>query len=318
MDTITIEVEGSISNPYCLNKLKRTTDEFEQTTFKGYLGKMLVISSSLKTVITGSIPKHLQGNNIHPLKYAEIIDGVMSLGKQLGIDIRKGTIRRLDISTVINVPDVVKSYFIHLAYAPKKKRTEFINSLYFISSTKISFYDKIKEMKSKSDTIPINYRSGHWMRIEVTIKALFIRKWSEKNLNEYLTVSDLMTPEIYIKLINECQKQVASIVWDDIVTCNEDQITSIKELKDYLIVKGIEQSGGMAKVLSLIDEFKYKNKSWGPVQRSRCKAGFKELCSKYQTNIEASIKEKHFYDTLNEAYHWMREDVNKNHLSSFQ
>jgi hypothetical protein len=312
IDTINISVESPVSDINLLNGLKQEIDQFGLISYTGYLDCMWVKSFENRTIIIGNLAKYVMGNNIETLSYTDLMGGIDMLGAELGIPIWDGKIIRIDIGTTLPVIDPVKSYLAHLADYPRMKRMSLANSLYFGEKPlAIVFYDKLKEMRSKNHQIPPEFINGNWMRIETRFHSGFLRKWAESNSDGSRRVSDILSPTIYKKLVNEWHKQINVISWDNLITTKEGRINNVKDFGHYLLCKGIESIGGMSKFCELLDQLKYTSKSFGSSQRSRYKKDIKQLLITFQPSYEESFTQKEFYSLVDLARSIVINDIPK-------
>ncbi|MCY0971043.1 phage/plasmid replication domain-containing protein [Chryseobacterium wangxinyae] len=226
-----------------------------------------------------SLPKLLKGENIFFLSYREILEALSIISRELNINIKNGTISRIDLFMDISTEYSAKKYFRYLGDS-KHYKMRFIvaeTSLYYknIKSREINFYDKIKELNNRKQYVPNEFLNKNITRVEVRYKT-FLKNILSRNLN----VIDLYNPENFLKLIDCFINDYKSIHKENKAILDFSKASSKKELLNQLAIAGIESLGGTQAVLEMIDASRTLTlDSVRPEYFSRRKAEIKEIAN---------------------------------------
>ncbi len=157
-----------------------------------------------KLSFNGSLPKFYQGNNIYHLDWNQTKDAIEMLSDNVGIDISKAILTRVDFGINIPVNHFVFEYTSCLLSFPRLGTMRFKDSVSFftdVNSRSIIFYDKIKEVnKARREIIyklPDDIFKKNILRYEIQLKRNLKNKFRLKQVK----VKDLFRPTIQKKLI---------------------------------------------------------------------------------------------------------------------
>lgn len=164
---------------------------------KTLLRNMAVYVDKDYIFVDGSIAKYLNMNNIEVFDFRNFPLAIRLLSDELGIDLRKAKIRRLDIASNIELNEEVSDYFPEL-YSLKyyQRDSGKKTTLRFFSNSdknNLVFYDKVKEFAKKNNGLIGNDTSlidtfGNLLRYELAI---------QKNPSKYLKIKDLRVEDMF-------------------------------------------------------------------------------------------------------------------------
>lgn len=224
------------------------TGEFYYT---GYLENLRISINSQRLAVKGSMPKFLTGNNFNTLTRSGIELCCEKINDSLGIDSNQAKVSRLDIADNILMDSKPSAYFPNLISAKHMKRLEVDkDSLYFKNNQRqLVFYDKAEESGS------LIKQSEHFGNCNVLrYECRYTRQVSQRFGLNKLTLNDLFSEELYMKLVEHWHGEYMSISKvsnDQKLPVKLDSIKSLKTLGTALL---IDSYGGKAELLKLIDQ----------------------------------------------------------------
>lgn len=146
--------------------------------------------------IEGSLARYYNGNNIDMFSWDSVENAINLLSHELGLPLREGIVRRLDVGVNFEVDNEVKSYFSELFHYDHHQRIhKQETTLRFENNSHrfcICFYDKKKEVlrkrqtRSVIDEISVR-RFKNLMRIELQIEErleLFLKRKDPVKVSE--------------------------------------------------------------------------------------------------------------------------------------
>ena len=172
----------------------------------------------------------------------------------------------------MNLNSYLKKYlscFGDLQYFKKGFHSE---SVYYSNSKKqIIFYDKLKEMANKKETIPDEYKQykGRVLRYELRFKSRI-----KDEFNKSVYISDLYNSDFYTSILNKWQEYYFLINRIPKINFNKMAYSTAGIYKDYLLTQFINEKG-LDIILNDIDTNRDKFKT--SVEASRCKDSIKKL-----------------------------------------
>lgn len=295
LDTIYIELSYQDYQSKTIS-LKNNSDTIDSETGEikfsvGYHDGIKVRKFKSKVRIECSLPRLLKGHNIYSLNYEEVMKALKLMEKKLGISLRNGIIRRLDIFLNVETEHEAENYFRYLASC-KYLTTRIIvgkTSLYFKNeSREINFYDKIAKILSDKQQVPFEYLGKNITRIENRYKNSFLVKKFGKNF----TVENLFDPHYFLLLINLFMTDYDLIYKENKAIADFTKITSKKELLVQLSNKGIEALGGVTEVLELIEASRYYNKNIRDEYFSRRKKEVRDIAQSKDFTMKMNLVEE--------------------------
>ncbi|WP_029277828.1 hypothetical protein [Pedobacter borealis] len=205
-----------------------------------------------KFVATGSLNKLFHGNNLVPISFKEVKNGLDSLYEVLKFDISDAKIKQIDIGHNLVMNQDVNSYLdlivAPVGFKPWKLSNE---TLYLKKNDNVSeivFYNKFKEAKSKNKTLMFN--NENILRYELKLK---------KNIKEILgdnSLVSLYNVDTYSKLIKAWYESYVSIPKITQPVSSKIQLASKKSLTDWLIKEGIKANGGIEVIFNAVTNSK--------------------------------------------------------------
>ena len=317
IDTIYIEVPIQY-----LKKLDNKSNTVDDKTGEiiysnGYKGCIKIRQFNDMVRIEASLSKVLFVNNIQSLTFLQMILALKKIEFELGINIREGIIRRLDIEYTFNTKYKPKEYFKYLGNSRYYTRFKTGGtSLYYKNNNReINFYDKIREMKSKRVIIPLEFKGKNIMRFECRYKNTFLRTFAKKNRLSILKISDLINPNIYLKLLKLTFKEYNSINKENELSATLSSISTKKKMIKELASVGIKSLGGAFKVQEMIDIAKTKSSLIPNEYFSRRKAEVRELAKENPFIEKSGIIDEIDYK-MQQLYNFKKTNIN-NKLDNF-
>lgn len=217
---------------------------------------------------------------ISPLPFEVMKDALDTLGSQLGIEIKKATIRRLDFGLNIITEHRPQIYTDRFIRYKEQRRSVMKGSLYFGLNNQqtICWYDKTSELKKhfeyKGITIPNNI-----LRYEV---RLMKKKSVSKELKINPEVRSLYDIEVYLRMIEIVETRYKNIVKEKPLENELGEFTTARALGDMCIAYAIKQIG-LERLLNKVDE-QMKLGTLSPQQPSRIRNKLMEVYNKTSTS----------------------------------
>lgn len=237
-----------------LTNVRKITDAHngQLVKYSGKLRNLIVEWSHSYLRISGSISKYYFGHNIFLLNRNEIKKAIDTINKDLGIDVSKSIIRRLDFACDLSVSTTVEKYYPFFSDKPYHLRSHTtLHSLYYTNSNRQTIiYNKGLQMEQElKKPLPIK----NLMRIECRFKTRFIKLILKQIKQEDLRLSDLSRQEIYGFFINQWEKEYRSIRKEFEPVFDLSKLKGPNEIIHLLAREGISNLGGVNKVLEIIN-----------------------------------------------------------------
>lgn len=254
MDNIPMINTGKMRDTY------QVKGEYGKITTYGSVKNMKVSFNEDRLTICGSICKYyFDGQNQSTLNWNQLREAIIQLGEDLEIPIMEGKLTRIDIGENFIMSKPVRAYYDRMVTTNYYKRIAQPNGLYFINGNrKITFYDKVREQKSKKTPIINSFQGENVLRYELSLM---------KNLDKYFNDSDLtvrklvIDEQFYDKLVRAwCEEFKAIQKCRDVIGFNENALFSVKAFKDQLSLKGIASMGGHMEVMKIVEDGKKENR----------------------------------------------------------
>ncbi|WP_319229676.1 phage/plasmid replication protein [Draconibacterium orientale] len=299
------DISSNIQNP-------RITEGQSQTGYmNGYLNNIKVTvlfhtSNELvsRLTITGSIPKFLYSNNLTTCSPTDIQTFIDSLSSALDIDVNEAIVTWLDFGLNFLVSRPIPEYIAAIKGYPRLPKTvyqgESVTMATMSRSKVITFYDKIKEIKSN----PSKNKHCHFPEGMLDLNILRYEVRYRKHVNrklkypESVKLKDLNNIKLHNHLFQILRTTFDEIEISELKFPTSDLTVSSGFLKTYLALIGLHYSGydDICRVIASQD-FDVKNLS---VKRSTLRAQLKKLASHsnklHESNIKSALEAQ--FDTL--------------------
>jgi len=221
--------------------------------------------------LVGSLPKFYFGNNIQTLTRHETQKALERLSDELGFDVGLAEMKRLDVSTVIEMSRQPSDYYDCLG---DKKRFERVqatkNTLYYNNhKQQLIFYDKTKEARAKNAEVPQQFAGKNLLRYESRYSGRL------KQQLPIVTVSALYDEVFFRKMVQDWHSEFASISKIQRMAMNCNGINTPKNAKDAILATLLQEKGQQG-----IDRILADLKADGTLsskQRSMIKSDLREL-----------------------------------------
>lgn len=192
---------------------------------------------------TGSLTKLHYGNNVQNLSFNQVQHTLSDFESIFEIPFEDAKIKRIDIAYNIQMDNPVNQYF-DLLTTPehyKLRLYEDETKYYESSKNKLSFYDKIEELRKDDRVNYVKYKHHHILKYEVSFTKNLV-----KNLNlPDLTMKNLREPKVYAQLINLWYQGYYSIPKLTKMLPSQLDCTSLSTFKESLINEGVRALGGV-------------------------------------------------------------------------
>jgi len=243
----------------------------------------------------------IYGSNFYTLSKEEVRRYLIRLQRDLGIDIFKGIIRRLDLQSTLKMIYNPASYFEVLGKHRYLIKSNILGStLYYNSKSKtkyktLLFYDKFKK---EGKNTPLKFIDGNYLRYEAQYYNKFLKGIAKKLSKEILTVQDLFDDEIYNKLIGYWYEDFEAIYKEQKTMFNANNINKPSDIDKLLASEGIKSIGSVEQVYKMIDAgLLMANKE--PSFKSKVKCRVKDIANSkkviiktpFLDELESKIKE---------------------------
>lgn len=218
---------------------------------KGNLRNLKVRITKSKIKIEGSIHVFCKGNNLESMSYHELKASIELLQDMLNLPVHDARVSRLDFSGNIPLKHPVESYFSYFGQKSRFKKQIFNTGVSYNSEELyLVFYDKIKELKHKRESIPEYFQGKNILRFEMR----FMRKLGKTfNLPE-VNVRNLIEPTFFNQLCHRWRQEFKSVAMDMISPMGLNPTGSKPKLIEQLAIKQLHLIG--------FDNFLQEISSW--------------------------------------------------------
>lgn len=197
---------------------------------------------------TGSLPQLLYHTNLIDLTLSDIQQAINELNTIIGIDISDAKVTRLDFACNIVMNNPVASYFkvlVHKSYCRVDK--DGCETLTFEGNgEEFSFYDKIAQLQSKGESIPVKYQDKYVLRYEMRVTERVAKKLG----CDIIKLSDLANEDFFCAIKERWYNEYVSI--DKLSYDIPDFDNNLSQFKDYLMALGIRKKG-LANIYEEVD-----------------------------------------------------------------
>ncbi|MCQ4139852.1 hypothetical protein [Chryseobacterium sp. EO14] len=202
---------------------------------------------AVRLSFNGSLPKFYYGNNLAQLDWITLRNAVDLLSATLCVDISDAVLTRVDFGFSFVLRKPITDFLVCISDYPRKNLLDCKTSKKFFSSVNaVSFYDKIKELKSKQKesyySLPEIIQRSKILRYEIQLKSSLNIIFNK----DVFRINDLFDRKIQIEIQNR---------WINMY--NKTNKISLSGNSHFLL----EEHNGIYKFLSYhgIEKVQYKN-----------------------------------------------------------
>lgn len=264
MDSVNlIDMSGGVVKlPHALSNVTDCLTDKGEHYITGNIKNMYVKIRGEACYVSGSLNKFLNGNSLVNMTRQDTQFAIEKLEDELELILGNFKVTKLEFGNCIEVENAPIDYIRLMDHVPRHKKFIMPNSVYFkIGSKKLSFYDKIKEMKEKNQPIPIQFEGKNMIKAEVERTRL------SKQFNKVVMATDLYQKDFFLMLENDWKNQLIGIK-----TMGSSKPTTLKmtssQYKDYVIAQFVELMGVEA-IIQSIDQDRSFFSSPKEVQRMK-------------------------------------------------
>lgn len=270
LDTVNLWLPNSQSAATMLRGLEREKEHVSTRTgevsFSGSLGNYKVASFNQGISFKGSLAKYHLGDNFQTLSRRDTQEAIESLSDNLGIDVGKAGVKRVDIAENLIMKHQHQAYYDLLGECSRFKRLSQPKSIYYQNGSKQSiFYNKVAEGKHRRQVLPKVWSGKQVLRYEYRL----MKKPHEQLDIPLITGKHLYDEGVYIKMIDAWYRHYLSINKIRLKGFTKDIMNDSKLLERQLMLKGLESYGGEQEFLKLIDRASNEGKFNNRMQAGR-------------------------------------------------
>lgn len=209
-----------------------------------------------KLIIEGSIHVFCKGENISPMTFSEFKEVIDELISMTGYPLLNARVSRFDFSGNILLKSIVTAYLTYFGEKSRYRKQVFDAGInYCTEELYLIFYDKIKELKRKRESIPEYFQGKNVMRFEMR----FMRKLGKTFKVQELTLKHLIDPAFFNKLCHRWRDEFKSIVMEMESPIGLNPTGSKPKLLEQLAIHQVNQIG--------IDNFLNEISSWQAIDK---------------------------------------------------
>jgi hypothetical protein len=248
------------------------------------------------TKISGSIPKFIHGNNLHPLNIQDIQKFQRYVQNFFKIESREFKVSRIDLGMNLEMNEHPSNYLFLIGGAVYKEYGHFEDTVYLKTKTKTNrIYDKSKEVALEMGDNHINEKRN-FLRLEFSIKNDIARHLKYP----FPTLYDLDKKTFIDACTNYVIREFEGIRFSSICP-NPKQIRTPKDFMDYLIICGVQylSNSEMEKLLKVLRKSKAFNQ---PYHVNRIRTNLKRKMKKHDLQSATRLVEElqnRFYQKIN-------------------
>jgi len=197
-----------------------------------------------KIYIKGSLPKNMFGTNIISPTRRQMQSYVCSMSNDLGLDLSKAKVNRMDSSANLPMSVSPTSYYHFIGNEDQYTRIEYPSSLLYTNKKHKAktLYDKIKWAEDKCFYIPPHLQSHHILRVEN-------RQLNNGTLGKILGLKQpnlwnvLYEDEHYETLVNTLICEMNNIPIQNNIRTSAKNVKSYGDMMDFAFAVATEQLG---------------------------------------------------------------------------
>lgn len=231
---------------------------------------------AVRISFNGSLSKFYYDNNLAQLDWITLENAVKYFSDNLGVNISDAVLTRVDFGFSFVLRKPIIDYLFCISDYPRKKLLESKTSKKFFSSVDaVSFYDKLKELKSNQKeeyfSLPEVIRNNRILRYEIQLTR------SLKNIfnKDVFIVSDLFDKKVQIEIQNRWINMYNKTNKVSLSGNSHFLLEERNGIFKYLSYHGIEKLK-YRKVLKIIENLNFKIKS-SSSKKSKMKASIKKI-----------------------------------------
>lgn len=207
---------------------------------KGNLRNLKVRITKSKIKIEGSIHVFCKGNNLESMSFHEFKASIELLQDMLNLPVNDARVSRMDFSGNIPLKHPVESYFSYFGQKSRFKKQIFNTGVSYNSEELyLVFYDKIKELKHKRESIPEYFQGKNMMRFEMR----FMRKLGKTFQVPELTAGMLKDRMFFNQLCLKWRQEFKSVAMEMVSPAGLIATGSKPKLLEQLAIKQLHQIG---------------------------------------------------------------------------
>ncbi|MFY9151773.1 MAG: phage/plasmid replication protein [Prolixibacteraceae bacterium] len=207
---------------------------------KGNLRNLKVRITKSKIKIEGSIHVFCKGNNLESMSFHEFKESLNLLEQMLQLPIENARVSRIDFSGNILLKHPVEAYFTYFGQKSRFRKQVMDNGIMYLSEELgLIFYDKIKELKHKRESIPEYFQGKNVLRFEMR----FMRKLGKSFQVPELTVGNLIEPSFFNQLCQRWRQEFKSVTMEMISPIGLNPTGSKPKLLEQLAIRQLHQIG---------------------------------------------------------------------------
>jgi hypothetical protein len=218
-----------------------------------------------------SLPKFRYGNNIEPLKHADIRSVLSDIESVLGVSVLDAYLSRVDIAQNIIMEHDCQCYFDQLLMKGNYKQQDYKPGVnFFNTEIGVYFYDKLKENARKYRAIvPDEFIGKNIIRNEFRIKKHLSELFNRHNIAKgNVTVGHLLDKKVYNHLVRLSYSHYLKITKGKVLIPSSELLNP-SDFKDFLAFKGIIACGGETRVRKTVQTSRKNNLYANPSQPRR-------------------------------------------------
>ena len=250
-DTVLLALVG-VRPPDLKTKLREPVVSYDAAggrTVKGWLGPAWVLTNPVGLFVRVSLPRYLFDTNAQPLPPRYVLDVVDRVGRDLGLTaqvVRAARVYRADVCVNLATRHTPDRYVDGLLDVPRMQRLPFGDGCTFVNSRRqLAFYDKVREIKSKSGHVPDGLSGAHVLRYEHRLKRNLAAQ-----MGGPVYAEDLAAPRVFGSFVRQAVARFATVqVRRSVVV---PPITGPSAVREWLEAVGLE-TVGLPNVIAAID-----------------------------------------------------------------
>lgn len=233
-----------------------THDYSGSVTVTGSLNGLKVSCNQWRvTVGGGSLCKWFLGDNIQTMTRADTHRAIERLSDELHLPMSRASVTRLDIGSNLITQHPAEVYFSHLGLLPWSKRLVEPSGLYYSKrDERLCFYNKIKEQRSKCETIPDTYRCKNVLRYEQRYTGHLTRVLKVPPIKG----ASLYDEEFYHYIINRWAQTYCKINKINDTNLNLNSMGTSRDFDRLCRLAMMERAGGELALIDQINELRKK------------------------------------------------------------
>lgn len=207
---------------------------------KGKMGNLELSFNGGCMRVCGSVPQWYFATNARNMTRHDVEDAITRLSDELGVDMSKAVVTRLDIAHHWEMSRPVTEYLPMLLQLPRFKRdAHWRGTLYYNQSDRsLCFYNKTTEAKKHKKQMPTILEAMNVLRYELRFKH-HVSRW----FGQQVVASTLANKEFYMEMVKKWYDAYMSIIKGGEPVVNVSTIRSAKGAQKWLLGHYIAKYG---------------------------------------------------------------------------